>query len=184
MATRFKRKNYHLQPMFWKRLSLFFFLMITGLYSCDYHFIDPHRHHISFIDPDKSISDSSFSPCFEEKIFPFYYGSEPSGFRPGKDSLAQYFHQNFDNFGDTSESGFITIRYVINCQGEAGRFILHQLGPDYKKKEFNQKITNRLLELVKNLKDWRPIRFYDDHYDSFIYLSFKIENGELTAILP
>lgn len=175
---------YHFQKMYCNRITSFFLFISTCFVSCDYYFIDPHYHHVGHIESTDLAIDDSFTPCFEEKQFPYYYGREPSGYEPGKDSLRQYFFQNFNNYGDTSESGFITIRFVINCKGEAGRYVIHQLGPDFKKKEFNPKITNQLLDLVKYLEDWKPIAFYDDHYDSFIYLSFKIENGELVAILP
>ena len=166
------------------RACCWFLLWVTCLISCDYYFIEPHRNQVGHIETSEILGDDSFALCFEEKQFPFYYGRNPSGFRPGKDSLRNYFFQNFNNFGDTSKSGFITIRFVINCEGEAGRYVVHQVGPDFKRKEFNPKISEQLLELVQELDDWKPINFNDDIYDSFIFLSFKIENGEIVAILP
>ena len=152
--------------------------------SCDYYIIDPHNEHVGFIDIKDAPKDKNFKACFEENIFPYYYSRSPASFSYGKDSLKKYFHKKYNNFEDVSCSGYVTARFVINCEGEAGRFIVHQVGPDYVQKKLNPKIVNNLLEAVQALEDWKPIQFFDDKYDSFFHLSFKIEGGDLVEILP
>ncbi len=159
-------------------------LLMWSLTSCDYYLINPHHHQVGHISAGSFLDKSDFKACFEEKMFPSYYGRNPSKFSHGKDSLRNYFHQYYDHQGYTNESGYITIRFVINCKGESGRHQLLQVGLDYQEKEFNKLLTDKLLELTVNLKDWDALSFSDSTYDSFTHLTFKIENGELVEILP
>lgn len=159
-------------------------LLMWSLSSCDYYLVNPHHHQVGHISASALLDKSDFKACYEEKMFPYYYGRHPSKFSHGKDSLRNYFLQQYDHQGFTNESGYITIRFIINCEGETGRHQLLQVGLDYQEKEFNEQLTDRLLHLTKDLKDWDALSFSDSTYDSFIHLTFKIENGELVEILP
>lgn len=151
--------------------------------ACDYYIINPYNEDVGYI-YEKDALDDGFKLCYDEKVFPYYYGRSQAKFTYGKDSLKQYFLEKYSNYDDTSESGFITFRFIVNCKGEAGRFVIHELGTDFQNKKFNEKIVANLYEHLGKLKDWQPIMYYDDKYDSFIHITFKIENGELLEILP
>jgi len=157
-------------------------LMIIGTSSCDYYIVNQHKNHVGVI--DSSFGDDGFKACFEEKIFPNYYGYNRTGYKKGKNALIKHIKEGYDNLGYTSDSGYITFRFLVNCKGEAGRHIVETVGEDYKTKSFNDEYLELLLELIKDLKEWTPLSFYGDQYDSFNYISLKIENGELVEILP
>lgn len=166
------------------RSILYLLLILIMLGSCDYYRINPHRNHISHIPIGQAIESDSFKVCFKEKIFPPFYGRQRATFSEGTKALKQHILDTYEDIGDRSESGYITIRFVVNCEGEAGRFIVHEVGPDYKKKKFNKRIVKQLLGSLQSLKEWKPLQFYDDRYDSYYFLSFKINNGELAEVLP
>lgn len=159
-------------------------ILCLSFTACDYYIINAHENHVGVIEEKGSTSPEDFTVCFKEKIFPYYYGRDNAQYKPGKDSLRLFFNDRFDNKGYTDQSGYITVRFVINCHGEAGRFTILQTGTDFKSKEFEPILTNQLFELVKGLKEWEPLKFYGDTYDSFFHLTFKIENGEIAEILP
>lgn len=159
-------------------------LSIFSLTSCDYYLVKDHRDHIGVIQKGFWEREEDFQLCFEEKIFPYYYGRKAAGFAEGKDVLRKYFYSQYSNRGITNESGYVTVRFIINCKGEAGRFELLQTGLDFKKKRFSPLISRQLLELTRKLESWRPLEYYGDRYDSFFHLSFKITNGDLEEILP
>lgn len=152
-------------------------------FSCDYYVINSHDTHVGVI-KKPHFDDSDFKACFEEKIFPSYYGSPKASFSNGKDSLRTYFKNEFNNNGFTSESGFITIRFIINCEGRAGRFEILETGTDYKEKKFSPYIPKHLFEITQKLNTWTPLQYHGVAYDSFFHLTFKIENGEIAEILP
>jgi len=164
------------------KFLLFLFILIS-ISSCDYYFINAHKYHVGVIKDDRIWKDNSFELCYEEKIFPGYYGKEKAGFAKSKDTLINYFNHNYNNNGFTNITGYVTIRFIINCKGEAGRFVIKEVGPDFKNTKFNAYITDHLLELVQELKAWKPIVFNDYPYDSFNHITFKLVNGEIAEIL-
>lgn len=158
-------------------------LSIFVLYGCDYYLINPHTHQVGYI-PQKWFDSEDFEPCFPEKIFPYNIGRNSARFRPGKDSLRRYFATNYDHKGIINESGYITIRFMINCNGVTGRFEILEVGLDYREKSFNKVLSNHLMELTASLKDWHPLELGEPAYDSFIHITYKIDNGDLVEILP
>jgi len=160
------------------------FTLVLFLSSCDYYLVNKYDHQIGVIKKAIFSDDEGFETCFEEKIFPYFYGRNPAGFGPGKDALRHYFRTRYYNEGITNESGYITFRFIINCKGKHGRFEIRQVGLDFEPKKFNKRIVDRLFMLVKNLDGWEPLTFYGDSYDSFFHLTFKITNGDIEEILP
>lgn len=159
-------------------------VLMMSLFSCDYYIVNPHKHNIGHISSSDARDHANFEACFEEHIFEYYNFSEPAKFRYGKDSLRSYFFTNYDSNGIINDSGYITIRFVINCQGEAGRFKITELGLDYQEKKFNSKLVNQLFSLVQQAREWNPSLRGNIPNDSYIYYTFKIINGELVEILP
>ncbi len=82
-------------------------------------------------------------------------------------------------------TGFITIRFVINCKGETDRFRVSQLDSDYKKVLLNKELTGQMLRLCKNLNHWIPGKDQKGNvYDSYYYLNFQFVKGRIKAITP
>ena len=163
--------------------ALLYIITFCSITSCDYYLINPHKHHVGVIEDNSIWKDDGFELCFEEKIFPGYYGRQNSGFSKSRDTLNNYFNDRYDNNGFTNISGYITIRFIINCKGKIGRFEIKQVGPDFRNTKFNDYITNHILEMVKGIQTWNPVRFQGYDYDSFYHITFKLDNGELTEIL-
>ena len=158
--------------------------LMLSFISCDYYIVNPHHHTVGYISKNEARGSADFAPCFEERIFDYYYFREPAKYRYGKDSLRRYFQTHYDPGGIINDSGYITIRFVINCRGEAGRYKITELSLDYKEKKFNSKIVGQIFNLLQSAKLWNPSLRGDIPRDSYIYYTFKIINGELVEILP
>ena len=70
----------------------------------------------------------------------------------------------------------------MNCKGETDRFRILEMDENYKEKKFNEKITNQLLQISKNLKGWNPKVIQNHNVDYYQYLIFKIQDGNLIEI--
>jgi len=133
--------------------------------------------------PDRALDDLGFTVCREKYITQYY--SISSGFTGEKPALEAYFRSKFiPNKKNTGENGYITIRFVVNCQGKTGRFRMQEIGPDYRPKKFPSALSSHLLELTKNLQGWLPGQQRGIQLDYYQYLTFTIVNGELTQITP
>jgi len=82
------------------------------------------------------------------------------------------------------QNGMLAYRFVINCEGKAGRFIFRSYDFDYPAKEFSSTAKAHLLEILLRLKTWQPCVIRSENRDSYAYITFKIKDGEIIDILP
>lgn len=101
----------------------------------------------------------------------------------GKNGLRKYVLSNYKN-NDYKDSGYLNFRFIVNCKGEAGAYVTHENDLDLNPKTFNKDLSNQLFEITVALKKWKPNYMRGDFQDSYMYISYRIENGEITEILP
>jgi lysyl-tRNA synthetase class I len=82
------------------------------------------------------------------------------------------------------QSGYIRIRFIVNCNGETGRFRVIQANEQYQEQAFDESITNQLLTIVKSLDGWNTQKGKENPEDYYQYLVFKMKNGEIIEIMP
>lgn len=167
------------------KLILFIFWVL--LVSCSSNQIPQSNAEESLwvyhIQPDAAVDDPSFKLCDPKTAHPYY--SVGAGYAGDKRELIDYFLSRFENIDSTvSQTGFITIRFMINCQGLTGRFRLIEFDEAYKPYSFDPRISKQLLNLTRELKGWTPGKHDVQNYDSYYYLCFKIRNGTLIDITP
>ncbi|TAF33013.1 MAG: hypothetical protein EAZ57_07130 [Cytophagales bacterium] len=82
------------------------------------------------------------------------------------------------------ESGWIRVRFIVNCKGEAGRFRVIESDENYTPRPFSPIITTQILKITKSLKGWKPLQYQDRPADYYQYVIVKIKNGNIEKILP
>jgi len=85
---------------------------------------------------------------------------------------------------DIDQSGWIRIRFIVNCKGETGRFRIIESDLNYQERNFDQRITNQLLNITQSLDGWEIQTKNNKPKDYYQYLIFKIINGDLIEIMP
>ena len=141
-------------------------------------------HLVYHIPEDPKTDDPSFKPCNEQWINP-YYGVK-TGYRGDKTALVKHFNVQYrkPNNKLSKQSGYITIRFIVNCKGKTGRFRLQQFDREYNITSYPQEIVSQLLNLTRQLNGWVPGQYNGESMDSYYYLCFKIKEGEIAEILP
>jgi hypothetical protein len=83
-------------------------------------------------------------------------------------------------------NGRITIRFAINCQGKTGRYRIETVDHSYQSAPefFPDEMIQALLTGVKNMDNWKAGKQEGQACDSFSFLTFHIQNGQLKEILP
>jgi len=140
------------------------------------------EHSAQYIDPEKALLNDGFEVCNEQFICQ-YYNPERATYSDGKNGLRKFVLSNYKNDNYT-DSGYLNIRFVINCKGEAGRYIIHENNLDLEPQVFNQDLVTQLFKITTQLKEWNPNFVHDEYRDSYMYISYRIENGEITEIIP
>jgi hypothetical protein len=165
---------------------LFFVLSFLFL-SCSRHFAQekpaPQPFFVYHISADPDIDDPSFVVCDEKLLIP-YYGGRKTSYQGEKAFLYKHFSAYQAPAKSAGQTGFITIRFIVNCKGKAGRFRMQQMDKDYQSFTFNKKITNQILALTKQLNAWIPSEYDKRAVDTYYYFCFQIHDGKLITITP
>ncbi len=172
----------------WSALSLLFIIIcLVGYlyYWANYKYIPSENvftKRVAYIDPATALGDPDFKACNEDAIAD-YYNPERATYIKGKNGLRNFVMSNYKNKGYT-DSGYLNIRFVVNCNGAAGRYIIHENNLDLEPVKLSPSLVKQLFEITTQLKDWNPNVIRGEIRDSYMYISYRIENGEITEILP
>lgn len=104
-------------------------------------------------------------------------------------ALNKLFRTYYQPTSRLGQSGLIRIRFVVNCKGERGLFEVAGFGEDYCPKTFDPQITSQLVQICHehvptNFSMYATDLPYTEPLDSAISLTFRLKDGQLTAILP
>ncbi|MEM6720971.1 MAG: hypothetical protein AAF611_16695 [Bacteroidota bacterium] len=135
-----------------------------------------------YIDPATAMLSDGFKVCDEEYILQ-YYNPERATYSKGKNGLRNYITSNYTN-NNYPDSGYLNIRFVINCNGEAGRYVIHENDLNLEPMTFTKELKEQLFTLTTELKEWNPNYAHGALRDSYMYISYRIEHGNITEILP
>lgn len=143
-------------------------------------------HRVAWIDPKKTMSnDQDFSICGHERKIADYYNSTPDGrYVHSKRALMDTISANLNEALLLNQSGRLVYRFVVNCEGKAGRFIAKGYDLDYQPMVFDKRTVEHLYDILKRLKEWRPVVIREESRDAYFYITFNIENGKIVHLLP
>lgn len=132
-------------------------------------------HRIGDIQFDKTIDNSEFIVCNEDRITQYY--SVETNYQGGEKNIKKELNELINNL-NFNESGFITYRFVVNCKNEVGRFRIKMVNSDLKENSFKSNNIKQIQESIKGLNGWEAGKLIDSYY----VLNFKIQNGKITDI--
>lgn len=133
---------------------------------------------------NEKLDDINFKVCHEDITLPFNFGRVGLVYEGEKKRLVKIIKSKFNYPETNGQTGFITIRFLINCEGKAGRFRMTEMGLDLNTKEFDKDISNQILGITKSLDGWKAFESNGNTWDYQQYLIFKIVDGKLKKILP
>jgi len=142
-------------------------------------------HRVAYIDTMKTIDDHAlFKPCFHQNNIYDYYNDYPAGFLGGKGRLRALLSEKLDPLMIKGNSGYLTFRFVVNCNGEAGWFVTEEADLEFNKKIFSEDCRKHLYDILKSEDKWKRSFIRNEAKDAYTYLTFKMENDEIVEILP
>ncbi len=150
---------------------------------------------------DKALDDPSFQPCNEARALPYNIYGGALRIKGDKYRVIQHFVQGYSLGPVDGQTGYITIRFMVNCKGQTGRFRLYQMDMNGQTAHFEAAIQQRLMSLCKSLDGWE-IQYASDKdgivtnflspsgtpgavaYDYYQQLTIKLKDGQIEQILP
>lgn len=106
-------------------------------------------------------------------------------YKGGHYKINKRFHSYFSPQDYKNINGICQLEFIVNCQGQAGRFSLKQFDLDFALTEFPEAFQNKMLEFGQSLQDWNSGKSQaGENIDTYRFLNFKFKNGELLEIFP
>ncbi|GJM31486.1 MAG: hypothetical protein DHS20C18_04870 [Saprospiraceae bacterium] len=141
---------------------------------------------VGFIDPsDGILPGGNFKLCDSpDDIVDYYNGDPDAGFKGGKYALWKELQPQIDTTLLAEESGYLTIRFVINCTGKTGWFVTEMADLDYNEKVFPPALVQHLGQLLADLDAFQPTIVRGRARDAYAYLTFKLDHGSIIDLLP
>lgn len=127
---------------------------------------------------------TGFQPCHPDLAYQYYNFGGSARFKGEKPAIERYFRERYKAEENQQENGYFTVRFLVNCEGKSSWFRTEAMDLEYQPKQFHSAISNQLLQLTKALEGWTVAEYEGQTYDYYQYLTFKIENGQLSEILP
>lgn len=174
-------------------LGIILVALISAAHNDNFFKYEPsektYTKRVAYIDVKKALHTENFEVCDSTYIVDYYnrgrndsihrrteYISNKNGLR--KEVLAKYENKNY------ADSGYLNFRFIVNCKGEAGAYVIHENDLDLNPKKFNSELVSQLFDITVNLKKWKPNFMRGKERDSYMYISYRIENGNITEIIP
>ncbi|AEW00085.1 hypothetical protein A4D02_28870 [Niastella koreensis] len=170
--------------------TLFFLLMLAGggtafaqQNDSVYVRVDSFPLNTGDLAFNAALDDPGFTVCNSKIVFQYY--NTGSYYKQHKREIEHYFKNSYKPVVDPAGgNGYLTIRFIINCSGQTGRFRVYELNTQYQPVKFDPRIASRLLKLTKELRGWQPAVYKDKNYDSYQYITFKLNKGGIACVLP
>jgi hypothetical protein len=171
--------NYIELKKFWNIFLLSSIIISVLLTIWIYYLLSNKIYPIKY---DTNLDNKELDICNKD-IIPQYYGVETDylgGKRAIKNELLPLINKGKIEFD--SKSGFVTIRFVVNCNGEIGLFRVNEINENIKPTEFASSKIEELIKLVATLKNWNVKIKNEESYDSYYFINFKIKKGVITDV--
>ncbi len=137
------------------------------------------------IEQNDKIDETEFKVCNGDANILQYFNLGKGPIYSGeKSKILNTFKTKYQPISDKNQNGLIRIRFIVNCKGNAGRFRVLQSDYDYQEKEFDNEIVSQFLNITKGIDNWVVLERDEVPVDYYMYLIFKITDGELIEILP
>ena len=170
-------------------VRVFYGIIFCGcLATCNNPNNKVYSEHVGDIEYDSKIDTSNFELCnvtkYRGNSFQYYSFSKGLQYSGEKIEIVNFFEDNYLMPEMTGESGYVTIRFIVNCHGQTGRFRVQEMNLNLTSRRFDERIVNKLYDLTILLDGWEIQKLEGTPVDYYQYLLFKIENGQLIEILP
>lgn len=128
---------------------------------------------------DGTVDSSDFELCGDYRVLQYYQVG--TYFQGGKKAIKKKLLPNVNADG-LPPNGLLTIRFVVNCNGETGYFRAHMIDSNLSRAEVSKQALKHFGTLITKLNGWVPGKIHDDPMDSYAQIIFKVENGTITDI--
>jgi hypothetical protein len=163
---------------------LFLFFNISCQSTKDVNTTNKYLRHVGDIEKNED-DDPNFKLCMgDENVIQYFNLGKGPTYLGEKSAILKTFKRNYNPIVNKNQDGLIRIRFIVNCKGEAGRFRVMESDNEYNEFIFDEKIVSQLLDITKSIAYWEIFQYREKDTDYYLYLIFKLADGQIKEILP
>ncbi len=168
-----------------KTFSFQCLLLILLFFGCDNaeKMETKYQQRIGYIDPETSRYSDDFKLCNEKYVIGYYSSYAPKIYKNDKIAFRKYIREHYKNKG-YKDTGFLNLRFHINCEGQIGNLEVNELDENLELSSLNADLVQQLVDLSMHKNNWNLFEYEGKKFDVYMYLIYKLENGNVLEILP
>ncbi|MFK7750394.1 MAG: hypothetical protein AB8B65_18525 [Kordia sp.] len=143
----------------------------------------PYKNYVGYIDQEKAMMNNTHQLCNNGNIYYTYSSAGLKAYKYSKKEFRDRISKKF-NTNSFTDSGYLNFRFLVNCEGKAGWFEIIQMNLNLEEKALNSEMVNTLLKITSNAENWNVITYEETPLNYYMYVSYRIENGKVTEIIP
>ena len=169
--------------------NVLFILLALYSFSCSIdkpaattHFEIPVRnHHLSYIPYDASVDHPDYIICDSTKV---NSGRNRLKYTDGTAQLKEDIQSSFVyDPSYASFNGYIVIRFLVNCEGQSGRYRTQSLQLVFSPSGVPSDLLTHTIGIIKSLDNWTKSPKYDRREEYAKFINLKFENGKIQHVL-
>ena len=156
--------------------------LLLVLISCqaERHIEEPeYPEQLGSIAFNATTDNSDFKLCNEANLV---HSRTSLSYEGGKAKIEALAREWFAKSGGINFSGFVSVHFLVNCQGLAGRVRIEAMDGSFVEKEAPKALIHLLRNMVLSLDKWVVTKPPNAGKDHSKYLIFKIVNGEIAGV--
>lgn len=140
-------------------------------------------HYVGYINKEKALLNNTYELCGNKSIYKTHHGAPDDAFAGSKKQFKNFIRSNYIN-KSYQDSGYINFRFLVNCEGNAGWFEIIEMNLQLEETKLNKDMVEQLFNLTSNPNNWAVYTYKNKPRNYYMYISYRIENGEIAEILP
>ena len=106
--------------------SYFLFLLFPLFFSCQSEKLTKLRSNVGDIKFDEKQDDKNFKICTSE-VTQYFSLEKKFQYKGEKLAIEEKFKKEFSQKLPGNENGYVTIRFIVNCEGKTGYFRVQEM---------------------------------------------------------
>lgn len=144
----------------------------------------PYKHYIGYIDQEKALLNDRYELCYDGNLYHTYNGAGLKAYFETKKRFRNSLEKSYNATENYMSSGYLNFRFLVNCEGNPGWFKVIQMNLDLVESKLDKNMVDELLKFTSDPVHWNSIEYKGNAVNYYMYVSYRLENGKVTEIIP
>lgn len=125
----------------------------------------------------------NFTLCPDDKIYQYY--SVGTSYKGERRAIRRDIYKSITTLDikDSTFSGYITARFIVNCEGDFDRMRIKSIDSTLKHSSISIASENLVIDAIRKLERFKPGESQNGKtVNSYFQINFNVKNGKITDV--